>query len=519
MDSARGLYTKLETQRFSFLERGRDCSRLTLPTVIPDEGHSSNKKFVCPFQGVGARGVNNLASSLLLSLLPPNAPFFRLVLDDQALRQVEGIPDVKTEIERSLADIEKAVMKEVETNNVRVSLFEALKHLIISGNCLMHFPSDGGVRVFPLARYCVERDPMGNPLKIVTKESVSPLALPEEIKGAVGAISPNTDGSVDLYTCIHKRNDSKWEVYQEVGDAEIPGSRGTYADDKLPFLPLRMYKVEGENYGRGYVEQYLGDLRSLEGLTQAIVEGAAAASKILFMVSPNGTTRARTLAKSPNGAIVEGSAQDVTVLQSQKSADLSIAASTAQTITDRLAYAFLLTEGTIRQAERVTAEEVRLVTQSIERQLGGAFSLLSQELQLPLVNRMMANLQKKKKLPKLPKKYISPAIITGIEALARGSDLNRLDFFLQGMAQTVGPEAIAQYVHLGEYIKRRATALGIDTQGLIKTEEEMMMEMQQAQQDAVVQQYGGQVMGIADQQFRESQKAEADVAKEMVKNG
>tara|TARA_Y100001938_G_C7989402_1_gene378641 strand:- start:131 stop:964 length:834 start_codon:yes stop_codon:yes gene_type:complete len=273
-----------------------------------------------------------------------------------------------------------------------------------------------------------------------------------------------------------------------------------------------MYKVEGENYGRGYVEQYLGDLKSLEGLTQAIVEGAAAASKILFMVSPNGTTRARTLAKSPNGSIVEGSAADVTVLQSQKSADLSIAASTAQSITDRLAYAFLLTEGTIRQAERVTAEEVRLVTQSIERQLGGAFSLLSQELQLPLVNRMMDRLQKKKKLPKLPKKYIQPAIITGIEALARGSDLNRLDFFLQGMAQTVGPEAIAQYVNLGEYIKRRATALGIDTQGLIKTEEELMMEMQQAQQDAVMQQYGGQVMDIADQQFREAQRLETETA-------
>ena len=197
----------------------------------------------------------------------------------------------------------------------------------------------------------------------------------------------------------------------------------------------------------------------------------------------------------------------------------SIVDDISELITDRLSYAFLLTEGTIRQAERVTAEEVRLITQSIERQLGGAFSLLSQELQLPLVNRMMDRLQKKKKLPKLPKKYIQPAIITGIEALARGSDLNRLDFFLSGMAQTVGPEAIAQYVNLGEYIKRRATALGIDTQGLIKTEEELMMEMQQAQQDAVAQQYGGQVMDIADRQFRDAQKLDTELTKEMVKNG
>ena len=87
------------------------------------------------------------------------------------------------------------------------------------------------------------------------------------------------------------------------------------------------------------------------------------------------------------------------------------------------------------------------------------------------------------------------------------------------MAQTVGPEAIAQYVNLGEYIKRRATALGIDTQGLIKTEEQLMAEMEQAQQVAVMQQYGGQVMDIADRQFRESQKIDTDMAKEMVNNG
>ena len=269
-----------------------------------------------------------------------------------------------------------------------------------------------------------------------------------------------------------------------------------------------MYSVEGEDYGRSYLESYLGDLRSLEGLTQAIVEGAAAASKILFLVAPNGTTRARTLAKSANGAIVEGNAQDVSVLQSNKQADLGIAASTANAITERLSYAFLLTESTVRSAERVTAEEIRLLSQSIEKQLGGAFSLLSAELQLPLVNRMMDRLQKARKLPKLPKKFISPTIITGVEALARGNDLQRLDFFLQGMQQTVGPEVIGQFVHMREYIKRRATALGIDLQGLIKTEEELQAEMQQAQQQQAMQQLGPQALDIADGQFRQAQQLE-----------
>tara|TARA_Y100001972_G_scaffold128901_1_gene192558 strand:+ start:12253 stop:13803 length:1551 start_codon:yes stop_codon:yes gene_type:complete len=507
--SGKALYTQLETNRFSFLDRARDCSRLTVPTLIPDEGHSASQKFPTPYNGTGARGVNNLASSLLLSLLPPNSPFFRLVLDDSALRQVQEFPDVKTELEQSLADIEKAVMKEVESENIRVSMFEILKHLIVGGNCLIHFPQEGGVRVFPLSRYVVRRDPMGKPLHIVTKESIQPSDLPEEIQGHVGGMANvNPDKSVDLYTCIHKMDSKKYEVFQTVGDVEVPGSRGSFPTEKLPFIPLRMYSVEGEDYGRSYVEQYLGDLRSLEGLTQSIVEGAAAASKILFLVAPNGTTRARTLAKSPNGAIVEGNAQDVSVLQSQKSADLNIAAQTANAITERLSYAFLLTESTVRNAERVTAEEIRLLSQSIEKQLGGAFSLLSAELQLPLVNRMMDRLQKSKKMPKLPKKFIAPTIITGVEALARGNDLQRLDFFLQGMAQTVGPDIIGQFVNMREYIKRRATALGIDLQGLIKTEEQLAAEMQQAQQQQAIQQFGPQALDIADKQFREVQQIE-----------
>ena len=247
MDNGQKLYTTLESTRFSFLDRARDCSRLTLPTLIPDDGITGSKKFPTPFNGTGARGVNNLASSLLLSLLPPNAPFFRLVLDDAALRQVEGLPDVKTEIEQSLADIEKAVMKEVESQNIRVSLFEILKHLIVGGNCLIHFPTEGGLRVFPLSRYVVKRDAMGKPLHIVTKESVQPDQLPAEIQGQVGSISANSDRSVDLYTCIHRVSEGKYEVYQSVGDMEVPGSRGSFPAEKLPYIPLRMYSVEGED--------------------------------------------------------------------------------------------------------------------------------------------------------------------------------------------------------------------------------------------------------------------------------
>ena len=113
---------------------------------------------------------------------------------------------------------------------------------------------------------------------------------------------------------------------------------------------------------------------------------------------------------------------------------------------------------------------------------------------MPYVNRKIEVLTKEKKLPKLPEDVVKPTIVTGMEALGRGHDLRKLDLFIQGMTQALGPEVLAQYVNLQDYIKRRATALGIDTEGLIKSEEQIAQEQQQAQQMQMMQQAGHAAM-------------------------
>ena len=501
------LYSKCATQRSSYLTRARDASRLTVPTVITDEGDRSAAQFPTPYQSVGARGVNNLSSGLLLSLLPPNAPFFRLVIDEAEKKKLAQLgPQVKTEIESSLSDIERAVSREIETHNIRVATFEALRHLVVTGNALLYLPDEGAMRVIHLDRYIVKRDPMGNAQCIIMKENIAPAMLPETLRAYVEANMADYEDNVELYTKQEILPDGKVEVVQEVQGKIIEETYQVFPRDHSPFIALRMLRVDGEDYGRGYVEQYYGDLQSLEGLTRAIVEGAAASAKVLFLVNPNGTTRARTLAESPNGAIREGSAADVSVLQTQKANDFSVALSAMQQIQDRLSYAFLLTESTIRNADRVTAEEVRLVTQSIERQLGGIYSVLSQEFQLPLVIRLMDRMQRKKKLPKIPREKITPAIVTGIEALGRGNDLNRLDIYLTGIAQVLGPETLQKHINIGEYMERRAAALGIDTDNLVRSPEEVAALEQQQQQMAAMQQLAGPGMQMLGQQMQAQQQ-------------
>jgi hypothetical protein len=402
------------------------------------------------------------------------------------------------------------VLQEVEFRGLRVPISEALKQLIVTGNVLIYLPPKEQVRVFRLDRYVVKRDAMGNVLEIITKESLSPLSLPESTKELL--TSPESEATTknqDLYTCV-KWTGKNWIVHQELNGYIVPGSEGTYTKKKCPFLALRFTAMDGEDYGRGYVEEYLGDLKSLESLTQSIVEGSAAAAKVLFLVRPNGTTRIKTLADSPNGAIVTGDDNDVSSLQLGKSQDFAIAAQTIQQLQTRLSRVFLMNSSIRRDAERVTAQEIRIAHQELEIALGGVYAVLSQEFQLPLVELLMHKMGKEKKIPVLPDEGLKPLIITGVEALGRGEDLNKLGQFMQSLVP-LGPEAL-QELNISDYINRLAGSLGIDTEGLVKSEEQKQLEKQEAEA-AQAQMVNQQMMG------KIAEKATPEMAKQMGQMG
>jgi hypothetical protein len=277
----------------------------------------------------------------------------------------------------------------------------------------------------------------------------------------------------------------RWVWHQEADDMVLPNSRSTAPKNASPWLVLRFNTVDGEDYGRGRVEEFIGDLKSLEGLSQALVEGSAAAAKVVFLVSPSSTTKPKTLADAGNGAIIQGRPEDVTVVQVGKTADFSTAAQMAQTLERRIAEAFM--QLNVRQSERTTAEEVRLTQLELEQQLGGLFSLLTVEFLIPYLNRTLLILQRNKEIPSIPKDLVRPQIVAGVNALGRGQDRESLTAFITTIAQTLGPDALMQYINPSEAIKRLAAAQGIDILNLVKTEQQLQEEMQQQQQAAAQQ--------------------------------
>ena len=476
--TARQRYSKLKQHREHFLDRAEECSELTIPSLIQPDGFTDSSDLYNPFQSVGARGVNNLASKLLLLLLPPNSPFFRLSIAGKAKEDLQQRAELKSEVEKSLATIEREVTNKIEQLALRVSVFEALKHLIVAGNVLTYLPKKGSMRVFPLTQYVCQRDSSGNVCEIIVQEKMSVMALDKDVAAQI-MTDPNykKDEEVELYTHVYKLPNDEFYVCQEANGIKIPSTIGKFKKDRLPYQALRMIRVDNEDYGRGYVEEFLGDLKSLEGLSQAMVESSAASSKVVFMVRPNAVTRKKDLSLSRNGDIITGSKDDVSVLQTEKQFDLQVVERMIQKLEERLSFAFLLHTAIQRQAERVTAQEIRYMAEQLETAMGGVYSLLSQEFQLPLVAILMKRMESANEIPTLPKGSVNPTIITGIEALGRGNDLQKLREFVAeiGNLAQINP-AVVQSLNPDDLIKRIATGLGIDTDGLIKSQEQMAQE-------------------------------------------
>jgi hypothetical protein len=481
--NAKSRYDALSSDRQHFLDIAVQCSELTLPYLIQrDEIRPTYKQLLQPWQAVGAKGVVTLAAKLMLSLLPPQTTFFKLQLRDDKLG-TELPAEMRSELDLSFAKIERMVMDSIAASSDRVVVHQALKHLVVGGNALIYMGKEG-LKHYPLNRYVVERDGNGHVIEIVTKELINKKLLPKNLvdekmtNNVVGSSLHGDD--VEIYTHV-KLDNNRWVWYQEAMDKRVPGSEGKAPKDASPWLVLRFNTVDGESYGRGRCEEFLGDLKSLNALSQSIVEGSAAAAKVVFVVSPSSTTKPSTIAQAGNGAIVQGRPEDIGVIQVGKTADFQTAMTMMQQLERRLAEAFLILN--VRQSERTTAEEVRLTQLELEQQLGGLFSLLTNEFLVPYLNRKLLVLQRSGELPKIPKDLVNPTIVAGINALGRGQDRESLTTFIGTIAQTLGPEALMKYINPDEAIKRLAAAQGIDVLNLVKS-----MDAQQAEADAQMQQ-------------------------------
>lgn len=503
--SAESRYKAWQSERNSYLEEAYRSALLTIPSVVPDEQdvlqRSGSTKVVLakPFQSLGARGVNNLASKLLLTLFPPTSPFLKYVVSAQLQEEAKQTGTELGAITSALAKREARIQSEVDLRNVRPKGFQIIRHLLIAGNCAVYVePDTGDLQVYGLNCFVVRRDGRGQLIEMIVCDILDRNTITDENVLAafedpnfVRDTSPGlAEHAIPIYTSIRREGD-KYKVCQEVGGVEIEGTEATYTEETLPWLCLRYIEIDGEDYGRGFVEEYRGDLTSLEQLSRDILFASANAAKVVWGIDPTSPLKPKKFIEAVNGGAVLARKDDVQAIQLAKTGDMQVAAMTRNELVAALSADFMLNSSFQRQAERVTAEEIRKMAEELEDTLGGVFSMLSQSLQLPLARLYEASLIKRGELKKLPKGSVRIGVVTGLAAIGRGQDLMRLREALSLTAETAAfMPALPAYLKPSELITQIFTGAGVSTEGLLK-DEQAVQEEQAAQQRAQAQQVLG----------------------------
>jgi hypothetical protein len=185
-----------------------------------------------------------------------------------------------------------------------------------------------------------------------------------------------------------------------------------------------------------------------------------------------------------NGGYVIGHPDDVKELGSdgRRGQGLVVAEARLQRVEASLKRAFMMSN--VRDSERTTAEEIRMVAQQMDEGQVGIYSILTTEFQNPYITRKLHVLTREGKI-QLPKDLVKPVVSVGLAAVGRGNDLEKMMRFIQGLdalAKIVGEQEVAARVDVSDAITRLSNGLGLESIDLVLSEEKVKeIKAQQAQ--------------------------------------
>lgn len=484
MKKASQHWSELDNARRSLLSRWETLAGYTVPRVcLPGNANDKTADIRHDWQAFGAQAVNHVVNKLMLTLFAPSRPFMRLELSAQARQEFGNIPE--DALDDILAEAERKAIKELDSRqDIRPKLYQTLQNLVVTGNACLHFPkeSKGQFRSFYSRNWTVQRTATGQVYRLVIRERYRFAEFEPDVQAAYLAHRPTVKAEEELshYTVCLLNVKGGYDTWQAVEDIDLGEDfRGKYKDyASLPFKVISWSLADNADYGAGLVEDYMGDFAALSALSEAQVKGAILSSEFRWLVNPAGMTSVEDLADSENGAALPGVAGDIAPLTPGHSANLQVVQAVAQEYTQRIARGFLLTSGVTREAERVTAEEIRMQAAELETSLGGAYSRIAAELQHPIATWLLKVID-----IHVDGKSLNISIVTGLDALSRSGDLDSLRAALTDIANlnALGPELLG-VLQVQNIFATIFTGHGLSGGKFVKSQEQMAEEQQAAQQ-------------------------------------
>lgn len=483
--------------REAILEQARLSAALTKPWILPPVGQSKDERLPQTFQSLAARGITNLEGRILLAMFPPTNLWFELALspeieydpsltaeDIQRAKDALFIEELKIQATLEAANLEP-------DNRIRGSGFRsrkrmAISQILITGDTLEQLTDDYRIKVYRRDMYVTRRNSDGDVIYHIVKETLDPLGLPTDLMvktglsiGELRAKDP-WERMVDMYTMVQWQPETKtWIIEQEINGKVVVRS-----EEKIsPFFSTPFDLAPNENYGRGFIEQNLGDIRTLNELEEKVLDFAAIASKILVATDYASNVRKKDLLK-PTGSIIKarvsgGLIQDIGVLRVDKLNDFQVVNLSIVRKEKSLGKSMLLESELQPSGDRVTATQIQRIALEVDGALGGVYTAISDDQQIPLLRRAIWQMKRDNIIRDLPPQAVEMRVVTGLAALGREINVNRILRFADIVSRL--PEA-ARRLDQAILMDVIARNLSIDERGLIKNDAQVAAEAQAAMQ-------------------------------------
>jgi len=475
--SHKALFEKLRDT--TVISKCMQYAHWTLPQLLVDvqQAHSHRVVVERDYQEIGALLTNHLSTKLARLLFPTTHPFFRTEPSKEILQTARENGTDEQTFQAGLARLEIDSAKRLFLNASYAQLILALKHLIVTGNVLLHRDSlNSKCTAYGLQSFSARRDGKGNLLDCVLREYTYVEALDEDIQTILKSVDrvkySRPEQSVCIYTRIKRESRSGvvgFFVTQEV-DVTPVGEGSWYPQQLCPWFAPTWSIIAGEHYGRGMVEDYAGGFAKLSDLSEAHALYSIEMMRVIHLVSASAGTDIDDLQGAETGEYLRGDAGSVQAHESGDAMKLEQAAKEIERVFQRLSKAFMY-QANVRDAERVTAYELQLEAQEAENALGGVYSALSDGLQVPLAHVLMQE-AKPATLAGLASGELKLDVVAGIPALGRSSDVQNLLMASQELAtvipiaqmdKRISPQRITDLVMAGR---------SVDTSKVFFTEDE-----------------------------------------------
>lgn len=464
----------MTAEKGDLIARCENYARLTIPSICPEQGTESGEQRR-GYVAKGPRLVNSLANKIVDTMFPHDRPFFTVSLTPKARRKVrdeigeDNEAAFAEQVRTTTAGVEQEAMRTMDLTAYRPQAVEAVRHKIITGNvCIRRAPSGKRV-IYGVKDFCVRRNIEGEAIEVLLRDAKALASLDTDIRQLYKNANPGAKDTdiLSLYTHF-VLIEGRWTMLQGVNGLMI--DRGIkYLPKDLPVLVLAWSLARGENYGRGLVEEHITVFHNIDVSSCALLEMIGILTDIKFLVDPASVLDVQELNASPRGSYHQGREGDITTPAGLKNLSIGELRDVISTWETEAAMAFLMNSSGIRDAERVTAEEIRFIARELNTAFGGLYSRLAIAWQKHEAVYAVSQIDFSTVQGNL--ELFEVLVTTGLESLSREgqlqnmreaiSDLQMLDAVPEDVRAVINPMKFAAFIFtnhtvpLGEFMFSR----------------------------------------------------------------